>query len=197
MNQYFEIVKRLTEQGKTVATMESCTGGAICNQITNVEGASEVLKFSAVTYSNEYKIKMGVREEIIAKFTVYSMETAKEMARCISKFADSDYGIGITGKMNRADRMNPCGEDNMIFVVIYDRAQNVETCFTVEATLASRGENKQLVVREIGEKLLSLLINQVSFAIGDIVLGRYFDIENSGGHYFSFGKICYNENGDE
>lgn len=40
--------------------MESCTGGALVNAITNIPGASEVLKFSAVTYSNEYKIKLGV-----------------------------------------------------------------------------------------------------------------------------------------
>ena len=60
-----EIVKILTEQNKTVSTMESCTGGALANAITNVPGASEILKFSAVTYSNEFKIKMGVPKSII------------------------------------------------------------------------------------------------------------------------------------
>ena len=32
--------------------MESCTGGGVVNAITNIEGASDILKFSAVTYSN-------------------------------------------------------------------------------------------------------------------------------------------------
>ena len=60
-----EIVEKLRKLGKTIATMESCTGGAVANEITNIPGASEILKFSAVTYSNEYKIKMGVSEDII------------------------------------------------------------------------------------------------------------------------------------
>ena len=71
-----EVVRVLTEKHKTIATMESCTGGGVVNAITNIEGASEVLKFSAVTYSNEYKIKMGVDSQIIDKYSVYSMETA-------------------------------------------------------------------------------------------------------------------------
>ena len=66
--------------------MESCTGGGVANAITNCEGASEILKFSAVTYSNEYKIKMGVSSEVIDKYTVYSMETADEMSKNITKF---------------------------------------------------------------------------------------------------------------
>ena len=64
-NKLEEIVKKLTKENKTISTMESCTGGGFVNAITNIEGASEVLKFSAVTYSNEYKIKMGVDKDII------------------------------------------------------------------------------------------------------------------------------------
>ena len=50
------VVEKLIKLNKTISTMESCTGGALVNEITNVEGASNVIKFSAVTYSNEYKI---------------------------------------------------------------------------------------------------------------------------------------------
>ena len=64
-----EVIKLLTEKNKTISTMESCTGGGIANAITNIEGSSEVFKFGAVTYSNEYKIKMGVSSNIIDKYT--------------------------------------------------------------------------------------------------------------------------------
>ena len=120
-----ELIKLLTEQNKTIATMESCTGGGIANAITNMPGASEVLKFSAVTYSNEYKIKMGVSAEIIDQYTVYSMETAMEMSKKISDFANADIGIGVTGKINREDIRNKSGDDSKIFVSIYDK-QNVK-----------------------------------------------------------------------
>ena len=76
-----ELVKIFKEGNKTIAFMESCTGGYLANQITNISGASDVLKVSAVTYSNEYKIKFGVSKNIIEKFTVYSQETAIEMAK--------------------------------------------------------------------------------------------------------------------
>ena len=74
-----EVIKKLTELNKTISTMESCTGGGVADAITSIEGASEVLKFSAVTYSNEYKIKMGVDKKVIEKYSVYSSEVAREM----------------------------------------------------------------------------------------------------------------------
>ena len=81
MNRYKEIVEILNNNNKTVSTMESCTGGMVANTITNVEGASLVFRFGAVTYSNEYKIKMGVDKSVIDNYSVYSMETAKEMSK--------------------------------------------------------------------------------------------------------------------
>ena len=144
-----ELVKLLISKNKTIATMESCTGGGVANAITNIEGASEVLKYSAVTYSNEYKIKMGVSSEVIDKYSVYSMETAIEMSRNISRFAESDYGVGITGKLNRVDINNPYGEDNVVFISIYDKETGKYYNEKVEAILSSRKDNKELVIERI------------------------------------------------
>lgn len=152
-----EIVEKLTSQNKTIATMESCTGGGVANAITNCEGASEILKFSAVTYSNEYKIKMGVDSEVIDKYSVYSIETAREMAQNISKFTDSDYGIGITGKLNRVDKYNPFGKDNIVFVSIYDKDNDKYYDMNIEAKLGSRKENKEVIIELIKEKLLTII----------------------------------------
>ena len=51
-NIWEEVVKKLIEKKMTIATMESCTGGGIANEITNISGASAILKESYVTYSN-------------------------------------------------------------------------------------------------------------------------------------------------
>ena len=48
-----KIIEKLKKKNKTISTMESCTGGYLANIITNIEGVSDVFKFSAVTYSNE------------------------------------------------------------------------------------------------------------------------------------------------
>ena len=112
------VVEKLKENNKTISLMESCTGGGVANAITNIEGASDVIKFSAVTYSNEYKIKMGVSKDVIDKYSVYSIQTANEMSYNIAKFANSNLGVGITGKLNRVDKNNPYGEDNVVFISI-------------------------------------------------------------------------------
>lgn len=141
-----EIVRKLTELDKTIATMESCTGGMLVSEITNVEGASKVLKYSAVTYSNEFKIKMGVSKSIIDKYSVYSFEVAKDMSKKISDFASSDYGVGITGKLNRPDENNLFGKDNEVFISIYDKEKDLFYTDSILATKNSRKENKELVV---------------------------------------------------
>lgn len=154
-NKLREIIKILTKKNKTISTMESCTGGGVANAITNIEGASEVLKFSAVTYSNEYKIKMGVDESIIDKYSVYSIKTAEEMSKNISVFANSNYGVGITGKLNRVDKNNLYGQDNIVYVSIYDKDNNKFYNGSIEVTKQSRKENKELVI----ELIINMLIN--------------------------------------
>ena len=151
------IVDKLIEKKKTISTMESCTGGGVANAITNIEGASEVLKFSAVTYSNEYKIKMGVSSDIIDKYSVYSIETAMEMSKNISKFTNSNYGVGITGKLNRVDVNNLYGSDNKVFISIYDKDLDRFYNYDLEVNKGSRKENKELVINLIIEKLLEVI----------------------------------------
>ena len=96
-----KIVRFLNETNKTISFMESCTGGFLANKITNVSGASDVLKVSLVTYSNEYKMRFGVTKDTLDKYTVYSIETAKEMAKSVSVFAASNFGIGVTGELRK------------------------------------------------------------------------------------------------
>lgn len=152
-----EIVELLIKKHKTIATMESCTGGFIASSITDIEGASEVLRFSAVTYSNEYKIKLGVSAKTIDTYSVYSMNVAREMAKNISEFAQSDYGIGITGKINRKDENNLFGDDNKIFYSIYDKENDKFYDFTLVAIDDTRFNNKVMIKNEIAESLLNVL----------------------------------------
>ena len=101
-----KLVDILRQNKETISTMESCTAGYLATTITNIDNSSEVLKFSAITYSNEYKIKMGVDKDAIDKFSVYSFEISRQMSKCISDFTNSTYGVGVTGKINRIDPNN-------------------------------------------------------------------------------------------
>lgn len=152
-----EVVELLKSKKKTISTMESCTGGALVNAITNIEGASEILKFSAITYSNEFKIKMGVDEKIIQKYTVYSIETADEMSKHISLFTNSNYGVGITGQINKQDPNNKTDENNKIYISIYDKEEDIFYHQIIEAIPSSREENKKFIIDCICKELLMIL----------------------------------------
>lgn len=152
-----DIVEKLIKLNKTISTMESCTGGAVANAITNIEGASSVLKFSAVTYSNEFKIKMGVDKDIIDKYTVYSMEVAHEMSKNITLFTNSNYGIGITGQINRKDPNNITSEDNKIYISIYNSDDDICYDEVITAIDAKRSENKKMIIDAIESKLSEIL----------------------------------------
>ncbi len=157
MEKLDKIVKMLKEKNKYVSTMESCTGGGLVNAITNIPGASEILKFSAVTYSNEFKIKMGVPKETIDTYSVYSMETAIDMSKKISEFTNSNYGIGITGKLNRADINNLAGDDNMVYFSIYNKDTNTNYNDFIRVSKSSREENKDEVITQIVNNFYEIL----------------------------------------
>lgn len=152
-----EIVKQLAKEGKTISTMESCTGGGLANAITNIPGASEVFHFGAVTYSNDYKIKMGVPKEVIDTYTVYSRETASSMAKAIQAFTGSDYGVGVTGKLSKADPNNPSGKDDQVFVAIYEKETNHEYSLTLQVEKTTRKENKDFLIEKIMEEFSKIL----------------------------------------
>ena len=140
------VVRRLIENGETISTMESCTGGGLANAITNIPDASKVIEFSAVTYSTRFKIKEGVNSEIIHQHTVYSEEVACEMARNISMTSNSTYGVGITGKLKKTDENNPGGKDDVVFLAIYNQKNDEYYTQEIQVHHDTREENKQEVI---------------------------------------------------
>lgn len=152
-----QIINKLKEVNKTISTMESCLGGGLANEITNVAGASEIFKFGAVTYSNEFKIKMGVSKDIIDKYSVYSIETATEMSKAICNYTASNYGVGITGKLNRSDANNLYGDDSTVFISIYDSDNKKYYHQKLKAIKTTRQENKKLIISEIKRMLLDII----------------------------------------
>ena len=92
------IGRLLRQQGKTIATAESCTGGKIAQILTSVAGASNYFRGSVVSYATDTKISvLGVSAQTIEKFTVVSAAVASEMALGIQKLMKADYAIATTG----------------------------------------------------------------------------------------------------
>lgn len=92
------LCRMLAERKLTVAAAESCTAGMFTAMLADVPGASDVLKESVVTYSNEAKEKyLGVSHETLEAFGAVSEQTAREMAEGIRRTSGADIGVGITG----------------------------------------------------------------------------------------------------
>ena len=93
----------------------------------------------------------------IKKYSVYSMQVAKEMSKSISDYTLSTYGVGITGKLKRSDINNQYGLDNQVFISIYNRNKdNYETAI-LEVDKQSRWENKELVIQKVEDLLKNIL----------------------------------------
>ncbi len=88
----------LRERKETLAVAESCTGGLIAHQLTDVPGTSDYFNLGAVTYANEAKIEMlGVSQETLIRHGAVHEKTAEEMAAGIRKLGRTTYGLSTTG----------------------------------------------------------------------------------------------------
>lgn len=152
-----EIIEILTKRKETISTMESCTGGMVANEITNIPGASEVFQLGIVSYSNHMKEKYGIDSKIIEQYTVYSMEVAKEMARLATINGESDYGVGITGTLNRQDPNNPTDRMNMVYFAIYDKEEDTYIEQTMSVSSFDRVENKKMIMKLLVMRLKDYL----------------------------------------
>ena len=88
----------LKQQGATITTAESCTGGWVAKAITDIAGSSAWFERGFVTYSNEAKSQMiGVKPETLAANGAVSEPVVVEMAIGALKAARADYAISISG----------------------------------------------------------------------------------------------------
>ncbi len=150
------LVNLLKNKNKTISTMESCTGGLLASEITNINGSSDIFKLGLVTYSNEYKEYFGVSKKIIDEYTVYSNEVSREMAKVSCDIAHSDFSIGITGLLGVKDDKNESDNINLVYISIYDKEKNIFFDFKINPIGKTRLDKKQFVINYIKERLYEI-----------------------------------------
>ena len=88
----------LIDRGLTLATAESCTGGAIASKFTAQAGASAYFLCGVVSYSNESKSNvLGVLMSDIAQFGAVSEQVAMAMAKGAKAISGADFAVSTTG----------------------------------------------------------------------------------------------------
>lgn len=92
------IVERFTAGNVTLATAESCTGGAIAHRLTSIPGSSAVFQGSVVAYSNEVKKNiLSVDLQLLEQQGAVSAGVAEAMAKGVQSLLKADYAIATTG----------------------------------------------------------------------------------------------------
>ena len=97
-----ELVQRLAlilkEQKKTIATVESCTGGMVGAAITEIAGVSDVFIGGYITYSDEQKSRaVGVLGATLGAHGAVSGQVAVEMAKGGCKESQASMAVSLTG----------------------------------------------------------------------------------------------------
>lgn len=88
----------LSEQGRTLAVAESCTGGLLTSAFVDIPGSSGFLLEGCVAYANEAKTRrLGVRPETLGRCGAVSEACAREMAEGLRRSAGADIALSTTG----------------------------------------------------------------------------------------------------
>ena len=140
------LVQELRKKGLTIAVAEGCSGGNVVKRITEVPGSDQVFEMGVVTNTVRAREKLaGVRAETMAKYGVYSEETAREMAEGIRNRSGADIGIAITGRTGLES--DTVGEDlGLVYVAVDSEAYRHVT----KVDLAGNRKAQSEFVRYVG-----------------------------------------------
>ena len=118
-------------QGLTFGTAESCTGGLVAKRMTDLPGASAVLKGGVVSYTDEVKHNvLGVPQALLDQYGAVSPQVAEAMARGTRRVLGCDLAVSTTGVAgpDPDDRGNPVG-------LVYVALAGAECCHVQELHL--------------------------------------------------------------
>ena len=94
------VLQMLRDRGLTLGLAESVTGGLVSGRLTNIAGASDVLRGGVVSYASEVKFDvLGVTNG-----PVVSPEAAIEMAVGAQRVLGADVGLSLTGVAGPAEQ---------------------------------------------------------------------------------------------
>ena len=107
-----EVLQLCRERGLTLAAAESCTGGLIAKELTDIPGASQVFLGGVVSYTNHVKEQvLRVPAALLERCGAVSAPVARAMALGARVLTGADLALSVTGLAgpDGDDRGNPVG----------------------------------------------------------------------------------------
>ena len=92
------VFNQLSQLNQTLSVAESCTGGYISHQLTQIPGASKVFVGSVISYSNSVKHhQLGVESTLFETVGAVSEQVVTQMVTGVRERLQTDYAIAISG----------------------------------------------------------------------------------------------------
>lgn len=92
------LLDALAARGLSLGVAESLTGGRVAAVLTDVPGASRVLRGGVVSYATEVKVDvLGVGADVVADDGVVSARCAAQMAEGARRVLGADIALSTTG----------------------------------------------------------------------------------------------------
>ncbi len=144
----------LQEQNQSLSLAESCTGGAIAQEITAVPGASAYFKGGVVPYETYQKVSvLGIDKALIEKYTVVSAQVAEAMATQCAALFGSDYALATTGIAGptKGDAVEEVG-------TVYIAIASPEGVFSEKFSF---GNLRERVIKKATNKAFEMLLKEI------------------------------------
>ncbi len=92
------VLGALRGRGETVATAESLTAGLLCATLTEVAGASDVVRGGVIVYATDLKATLlDVDRAVLEEHGAVHPLVAESLADRVRHKCGSDWGLGLTG----------------------------------------------------------------------------------------------------
>ena len=143
----------LKQQGATIATAESCTGGRLAAALNAQSGSSVYYMGSVVAYDNSIKTNiLGVDEKTLNTDGAVSESTVLQMANGVRNLLHTDYAIatsGIAGPTGGTPE-KPVGT---VWIAWATPEGTEAQCFQIGAAR----EREQITLRAVTEALVKMI----------------------------------------
>ncbi|MAN60011.1 MAG: competence/damage-inducible protein A [Flavobacteriaceae bacterium] len=144
----------LSLRNQSLSLAESCTGGAIVQELTAVAGASTYLHGSIVPYQTGLKIDiLGVEPKLIKDHTVVSDPVVRDMAKKAKTLFQTDYAVATTG-IAGPSQGEATQEVGTVFI-------GVATPSGVVSEKFQFGNARERVIKKATNKALEMLLKEI------------------------------------
>ncbi|MDR9399878.1 MAG: CinA family nicotinamide mononucleotide deamidase-related protein [Psychroflexus sp.] len=149
-----QIADILTDNKKTLAVAESCTGGQLASRFTKNPGASAYFTAGIISYATSVKSEfLSVDQSDIDKYSVVSGQVAEAMAKGAQEKFNVDYALSTTGNAG-PDKGDSDADVGTVFI-------GLATPNNVESFQFSMGNHRERVVQKTINKAIEILLDRL------------------------------------